>query len=105
MNVAEWKEAFEIFFSEVPSFEKRGYPRLKWTERHENIVRMRYGIEQEAKTIEEIGQYYAVTNERIKHLLNQAKRMRNHYEAAKAKDEATLARRARLADEIRKALV
>lgn len=105
MTVAEWKQAFEIFFSEVPSFEKRGYPRMTWTNRLDNIVRMRYGIGQEAKTIEEIGIHYAVRNERIIHIIGQAKRMRNHYEAAKAKNEAALARRARLADDIRKALV
>lgn len=105
MTISEWKEAFETFFLEVPSFEKRGYPRMEWSPRLDNIVRMRYGIGQEAKTIEEIGQHYAVRNERIKHILNQAKRMRNHYEATKAKNEATLARRARLADDIRKALV
>ena len=100
MITVECKEAFEIFFLEEPSFEKRGYPRLQWTKRHENIVRMRYGIGQEALTIDEIGQYYSVQNGRIIHLLNQAKRMRNHHEAKKE----VLARRTRLAEQIRKIL-
>jgi len=39
---------------------------LSLTAKEERIVRLRYGIGCDAQTLEEIGQYYCVTRERIR---------------------------------------
>ena len=99
ITAGEWKVRFETFLSEV-AFEKRGTSRLKWMERHQQIVCMHYGIGQAEQTITEIGQHFYVRDERMKHQLHQARRMYTRYYEAKANEEATLLRRQRLGEEI-----
>ena len=104
ITFAEWKTRFETFLAEVP-LEKKTAPggSLKWTQRHEQIVCMYYGIGQAEQTIAQIGDHFYVVDNRIKHLLHQARRMYNRYHETKVKNDAILARRARLAEEIKSA--
>lgn len=82
MTHTEWKAAFEKFLAEIPE-EMRDTKRLSWTSRTTFIVSAYYGIGMAAQTLEQIGNRCYVSNERIRQLLNGARKMYMSYHSPK----------------------